>query len=110
MIDLRSAHGLGVTHVVSGYAGGDARTANYEAFGSGCTGHTKACHRDYLTQHPGRPYIVIHDVPKVGHLARWFPKQYRAEAVLVVTEGYFGQNTGDSGRIIRRQLGAFPHV
>ena len=163
-------HVMGVTRAVSGYAGGDARTANYEAVGSGRTGHAEAVrisfdprqvsfaqllqiyfsvahdptqlnrqgpdsgtqyrstvfaqnaeqarvvrayiaqldqarvfgkrivttvelnkpffdaeayHQDYLTLHPDQPYIVIHDLPKVGHLKRLFPKQYRAEPVLV---------------------------
>ena len=163
-------HVIGVTRAVSGYAGGDAHTANYEAVGSGRTGHAEAVrisfdprqvsfaqllqiyfsvahdptqlnrqgpdsgtqyrsalfaqnpeqariarayiaqldqarvfgkrivttvelnkpffdaeayHQDYLTLHPDQPYIVIHDLPKVGHLKRLFPKQYRAEPVLV---------------------------
>lgn len=35
-------HVKGVTRAVSGYAGGDARTAKYEAVGSGSTGHAEA--------------------------------------------------------------------
>ena len=35
-------HVLGVTRAVSGYAGGDASTANYDAVGSGRTGHAEA--------------------------------------------------------------------
>ncbi len=166
-------HVIGVTRAVAGYAGGDARRANYEAVGSGRTGHAEdvrisfdprrvsfaqllqiyfsvahdptqlnrqgpdsgtqyrstvfaqnaeqarvvrayiaqldqarvfgkrivttvelnkpffdaeAYHQDYLTLHPDQPYIVIHDLPKVGHLKRLFPKQYLAEAVLVGTK------------------------
>ena len=37
-------HVLGVTRAVSGYAGGDASTANYDAVGSGRTGHAEAVH------------------------------------------------------------------
>jgi len=166
-------HVIGVTRAVSGYAGGDARTANYDAVGSGRTGHAEAVrisfdprqvsfaqllqiyfsvahdptqlnrqgpdsgtqyrsavfaqnaeqariarvyiaqldrarvfgkrivtavelnkpffdaeayHQDYLTLHPDQPYIVIHDLPKVGHLKRLFPKQYRDKPVLVGTK------------------------
>jgi peptide-methionine (S)-S-oxide reductase len=35
-------HVKGVTRAVSGYAGGDARTARYEAVASGSTGHAEA--------------------------------------------------------------------
>ncbi|WP_326543131.1 peptide-methionine (S)-S-oxide reductase MsrA [Pseudorhodoferax sp.] len=40
-------HVKGVTAAVSGYAGGDARTANYEAIGSGRTGHAEAVRITY---------------------------------------------------------------
>ena len=163
-------HVVGVTRAVSGYAGGDARTANYDAVGSGRSGHAEAVrisfdprqvsfaqllqiyfsvahdptqlnrqgpdngtqyrsavfsqnaeqariarayiaqldrervfgrrivttvelnkrffgaeayHQDYLTLNPDELYIVINDLPKVGHLKRLFPKQYRDEPVLV---------------------------
>ena len=72
--------------LVSAYAGSGARTANYVSVGSGCTGYTKACHQDYLTLSPRQPYIVIDDLPKISHLKRLFPKQYRAEPVLVGTK------------------------
>lgn len=35
-------HVIGVTRAVSGYAGGDASTGNYDAVGSGSTGHAEA--------------------------------------------------------------------
>ena len=35
-------HVVGVTRAVSGYAGGDARAANYDAVGSGRSGHAEA--------------------------------------------------------------------
>ncbi len=37
----------------------------------------EAYHQDYLTLNPDELYIVINDLPKVGHLKRLFPKQYR---------------------------------
>ncbi|MGV3494316.1 MAG: peptide-methionine (S)-S-oxide reductase [Ramlibacter sp.] len=40
-------HVKGVTRAVSGYAGGEARTANYEAIGSGRTGHAEAVRITY---------------------------------------------------------------
>lgn len=163
-------HVKGVTSAVSGYAGGEKRTATYERVGSGRTGHAEAVrirfdprqisfgqilqiyfsvahdptqldrqgpdvgpqyrstvfaqsaeqariarayiaqldaagrfgrriattiesgkpfyeaeayHQDYLVRHPGQPYIVIHDLPKIENLKRLFPERYRAEPVLV---------------------------
>jgi len=40
-------------------------------------------HQNYLTLHPGSPYIVINDLPKIESLRRVFPDLYRADPVLV---------------------------
>jgi peptide-methionine (S)-S-oxide reductase len=40
-------------------------------------------HQDYLTLHPGQPYIVINDLPKIVALQTFFSGQYRAQPVLV---------------------------
>lgn len=40
-------------------------------------------HQDFLTNHPTYPYIVINDLPKIEDLKRLFPKEYRADPVLV---------------------------
>ena len=40
-------------------------------------------HQDYLTLHPGEPYIAINDLPKIGELKRLFPARYRETPVLV---------------------------
>lgn len=40
-------------------------------------------HQDYATLHPNKPYIVIHDRPKIDNLRQIFPAQYRAAPVLV---------------------------
>ncbi len=40
-------------------------------------------HQDYLTLHPGKPYIAINDMPKVEALQRLFPQLYRATPVTV---------------------------
>ena len=40
-------------------------------------------HQDFLTTHPTYPYIVINDLPKIDDLKRLFPKEYRANPVLV---------------------------
>jgi peptide-methionine (S)-S-oxide reductase len=40
-------------------------------------------HQDYLTLHPGNPYIVFNDLPKLEDLKRLFPDSYRAEPKLV---------------------------
>ncbi len=163
-------HVNGVTSAVSGYAGGDQKTAHYEMVGSGRTGHAESVritfdprkvsygrilqiyfsvahdptqlnrqgpdvgteyrsaifpanpehariarayiaqldqarvfkaaivtriepdrefydaedyHQDFLTRHPGHPYIVYNDLPKIEDLKRLFPEAYRADPVLV---------------------------
>jgi peptide-methionine (S)-S-oxide reductase len=43
----------------------------------------EAEHQDFLTRNPRHPYIVIHDLPKIGDLRRLFPEAYRADPVLV---------------------------
>ncbi|SCB30485.1 peptide-methionine (S)-S-oxide reductase MsrA [Rhizobium multihospitium] len=40
-------------------------------------------HQDFLTTHPTYPYIVINDLPKVKNLQHLFPRDYRADPVLV---------------------------
>jgi peptide-methionine (S)-S-oxide reductase len=163
-------HVDGVTNAVSGYAGGEQKTAHYEMVGSGRTGHAESVritfdprkisygrilqiyfsvahdptqldrqgpdvgtqyrsaifpvnpeqariakayiaqlnqarvfnaaivtktepdrefyaaedyHQDFLTRHPGHPYIVYNDLPKIDDLKRLFPETYRADPVLV---------------------------
>jgi peptide-methionine (S)-S-oxide reductase len=163
-------HVKGVTNAVSGYAGGEKRTAQYEMVGSGSTGHAESVritfdprkisygqilqiyfsvahdptqlnrqgpdvgtqyrsaifpanteqarvakayisqlnqarvykaaivtkiepdreffpaedyHQDFMTRHPGDPYIVYHDLPKIDDLERLFPDAYRVDPVLV---------------------------
>ena len=36
----------------------------------------EAYHQDYATLHPGDPYIVFNDAPKVAHLRQQFPDLY----------------------------------
>jgi peptide-methionine (S)-S-oxide reductase len=40
-------------------------------------------HQDYMTLHPGQPYIVYNDLPKIDNLKKLFPDLYRADPVLV---------------------------
>jgi peptide-methionine (S)-S-oxide reductase len=44
-------------------------------------------HQDYLALHPGNPYIVFNDLPKLDNLKRLFPDSYRAEPKLVAASG-----------------------
>ena len=44
----------------------------------------EAYHQDYLTRHPGNPYIVINDLPKVRELQRLFPERYAEQPALTV--------------------------
>ena len=41
-------------------------------------------HQDFLALHPGYPYIVFNDLPKVENLKRLFPDLYRDDPVLVM--------------------------
>jgi peptide-methionine (S)-S-oxide reductase len=49
-------------------------TAFYEA---------EAWHQDYLVRNPTKPYIVIHDLPKVRNFQRMFPASWIPRAVTV---------------------------
>jgi peptide-methionine (S)-S-oxide reductase len=40
-------------------------------------------HQDFLTRHPGHPYIVYNDLPKIEDLKHLFPETYRPDPVLV---------------------------
>ena len=42
-------------------------------------------HQDFLAQHPGYPYIVVNDLPKIAQLKRLFPSLYREQPVLLKT-------------------------
>ena len=44
----------------------------------------EAYHQDYLVRHPGNPYIVINDLPKVRALQRLFPERYVEQPVLAL--------------------------
>jgi peptide-methionine (S)-S-oxide reductase len=166
-------HVKGVTNAVSGYAGGDKATAEYDVVSSGTTGHAESVqitfdprqitygrilqiyfsvahnptelnrqgpdtgsqyrsaifpqseeqtrlakayiaqlnaaqvfpaaivtrlepgrgfypaeeyHQDFLTRHPGYPYIVVNDLPKIDNLKRLFPDLYSADPVLVLAQ------------------------
>jgi peptide-methionine (S)-S-oxide reductase len=40
-------------------------------------------HQNFLTLHPGHPYIVFNDLPKIENLKRLFPAQFSTKPVLV---------------------------
>jgi peptide-methionine (S)-S-oxide reductase len=40
-------------------------------------------HQDYAVKHPGQPYIVVHDRPKVEQLKTMFPDLYREPPMTV---------------------------
>jgi peptide-methionine (S)-S-oxide reductase len=40
-------------------------------------------HQNYATLHPGQPYIMFNDAPKVENLKRMFPELWRDKPVLV---------------------------
>jgi hypothetical protein len=40
-------------------------------------------HQDFMTRHPGHPYIVYNDLPKIDGLKRLFPDAYRVDPELV---------------------------
>ncbi|HEU4437905.1 MAG TPA: peptide-methionine (S)-S-oxide reductase, partial [Methylomirabilota bacterium] len=41
----------------------------------------EAYHQDFLIRNPTYPYIVVHDLPKLGHLKTMFPDRYRERPV-----------------------------
>jgi peptide-methionine (S)-S-oxide reductase len=43
----------------------------------------EAYHQHYFSEHPGNPYIVINDAPKVKHLQQLFPALYQPEQQVV---------------------------
>ncbi|MGE8413561.1 MAG: peptide-methionine (S)-S-oxide reductase MsrA [Pseudomonas sp.] len=47
----------------------------------------EAYHQDFLTEHPGYPYIVINDLPKVAHLKQLFPERYQEQPIRVKSGG-----------------------
>lgn len=44
-------------------------------------------HQDYATFNPSNPYIVYHDLPKLGNLRKVLPEVWRSKPVLVSTKG-----------------------
>lgn len=44
-------------------------------------------HQDFLTNNPEHPYIVYNDLPKISHLKKLFPADYRKDPVLVAEAG-----------------------
>lgn len=77
-------HVKGVTSAVSGYAGGDARTANYGAIGSGRTGHAEAVRITYDPRQIGFGQLlqiyfsVVHDPTQLNRQGPDWGTQYRS--------------------------------
>jgi peptide-methionine (S)-S-oxide reductase len=42
-------------------------------------------HQDFLVRNPTYPYIVVNDLPKIGHLKRVYPKLYRETPVTLAS-------------------------
>jgi peptide-methionine (S)-S-oxide reductase len=95
----------GVTKVVSGYAGGDSKSANYEAVGSGRTKHAEAIE---ITYNPDKVtfgqllkvfFSVAHDPTQLNKQGPDWGTQYRSAVFFVndeqkkVTEAYIQQLT-----------------
>lgn len=77
-------HLKGVTNVVSGYSGGSAATANYEAIGSGRTGHAESI---LITYDPSQIsyeklleiyFFVAHDPTQLNRQGPDIGTQYRS--------------------------------
>jgi peptide-methionine (S)-S-oxide reductase len=47
----------------------------------------EAYHQNFLTLHPGSPYIATFDLPKIAALQKVFPTEFRADPVLVPARG-----------------------
>jgi peptide-methionine (S)-S-oxide reductase len=85
-------HVSGVTNAVSGYAGGDAKTARYQVVGSGLTGHAESVQ---ITYDPGRIsygrllqiyFSVAHDPTQLDRQGPDIGTQYRSAIFPVTAE------------------------
>ncbi len=94
-------HVLGVTRAVSGYAGGDASTANYDAVGSGSTGHAEAVRISFdprlvsFAQLLQIYFSVAHDPTQLNRQGPDSGTQYRSAV--------FAQNA-EQGRVARAYI------
>jgi peptide-methionine (S)-S-oxide reductase len=85
-------HVSGVTNAVSGYAGGDAKTAHYEAVGSGTTGHAESVQITYDPRQVsyGRLlqiyFSVAHDPTQLNRQGPDSGTQYRSVIFPTTTE------------------------
>ena len=96
-------HVRGVTHVVAGYAGGEAATAHYRMVGTGGTGHAEAVKIDYdpAVVSYGRLlqlfFSTAHDATQVGGQGPDSGPQYRSAVFVAdaaeerVAAGYIAQ-------------------
>jgi peptide-methionine (S)-S-oxide reductase len=77
-------HVKGVTNAVSGYAGGERKTARYEAVGSGSTGHAESVHVTYDPRVISYGQIlqiffsVAHDPTQLNRQGPDYGTQYRS--------------------------------
>ena len=98
-------HVIGVTRAVSGYAGGDARTANYDAVGSGRTGHAESVRISFdprqvsFAQLLQIYFSVAHDPTQLNRQGPDSGTQYRSTV--------FAQN-GEQARIVRAYIAVGP--
>lgn len=84
-------HVTGVANAVSGYAGGEQKTAKYELIGSGMTGHAEAVHVTYDPKQVSFAdllqvfFSVVHDPTQLNRQGPDLGTQYRS-AVFPVSE------------------------
>ena len=94
-------HVKGVSNAVSGYAGGEARTAVYELVGSGRTGHAEAVQVTYDPRRVGYArllqifFSVVHDPTQLNRQGPDVGTQYRS-AIFPLDD--------DQGRIARAYI------
>ncbi len=78
-------HTRGVTHAVSGYAGGNAATAHYEMIGSGLTGHAEAVQVTFDPKQVSYAQLmqiffsVVHDPTQLNRQGPDRGSQYRSQ-------------------------------
>ncbi len=63
------------------------KTAIVTTIETGAFYPAEAYHQDFMVRNPTHPYIVYHDLPKVGAFKAFFPDDYRARPVLVGPAG-----------------------
>jgi len=101
-VDAVYRHVKGVTNVISGYAGGTAKTADYETVSTGMTGHAESVQVTYDPKQVSYGellrvfFSVAHDPTQLNRQGPDYGKQYRS---VIFT------NTDEQKRVAKAYIG-----